>query len=155
MPVLAERRPRIGPRCWCVCTRTGPVSYTHLDVYKRQQPDSPLQTLPVGRGGLEQGYRETGFARFPVSISATHFLRDDRHDFVMTTATAGGAGSQSLDFLKFLFHIGKATVLIKCPLDVSHGHVLAIADDLIQRCLLYTSRGPRNVLWVVVVTTSA
>ena len=49
----------------------------------------------------------------------------------MASAAAGGAGGELLHFLKLLFHIGKYLVPEEGVFDIRHGHVLAVADDLI------------------------
>ena len=56
---------------------TGPVSYTHLDVYKRQQPDKP-----VGESEKKQACEvDISEAEGPVTVSYTHLAIRNGFDF--------------------------------------------------------------------------
>ena len=69
------------------------------------------------------------------SFSAAEFFGNDAHDLVMAAAAAGRAGGELLHLGKFGLHVGETAVLEQGIFNIRHGHVLAVADDLVGSVL--------------------
>jgi len=68
-------------------------------------------------------------------LSAADDAGNDAHDLVVAAAAAGGTGGQLLHGLELLLHIGKPGVAVQSVVNVSHGHLFAVADDVVGKIM--------------------
>ena len=118
-----------------------PVSYTHLDVYKRQVVllCSGFALYSFFRLSAAEGQKDFNLYELVPSTSAAVFVTDDVLEFVAEVDDLTCSKNQQYLYVSKLFSYLKQS-LYALSEDTPHGLSRQMNQMLISFCLLYTSR---------------